>query len=39
MENFNLAEPELQRQLATLRHCELIKGTKEDGQIYLVPFD
>jgi len=30
---------ELQTQMAILRHCELIKGTKEDGRIYLVPFD
>ena len=39
MKNFNLAKPEFQRQLAILRHCELVRGTKEDGQIYLVPFD
>ena len=39
MKNFNLAEPELQTQLATLRHCELVKGSKEDDQIYLVSFD
>jgi hypothetical protein len=39
MNKFNLTESELQTQLAILRHCELIKGTKEDGRIYLVPFD
>ena len=39
IENFNLAESELQTQLATLRHCELIKGYNEDDGIYLVPFD
>ena len=39
MKNFNLAEPELQTQLAILRHCELVKGSKEVGRIYLVPFD
>ena len=39
MKNFNMAEPELQTQLATLRHCELVKGYKENGRIYLVPFD
>jgi len=39
MKNFNLAEPDLQTQLAILRHCELVKGSKEDGQIYLVLFD
>jgi recombinational DNA repair protein (RecF pathway) len=38
-ENFGMKETELQMQIATLRHCELIRGTKEDGQIYLVPFD
>ena len=39
IENSNLAESELQTQLATLRHCELIKEYKEDDGIYLVPFD
>lgn len=39
MKNFNLAESELQTQLAILRHCGLVKGTKEDDQIYLVAFD
>ena len=39
LKNFNLAESELQAQLATLRHYELVKGYKGDGQIYLVPFD
>ena len=39
IENFKLTEAELQRQLATLRHCELVKGHKEDNSIYLVPFD
>jgi len=37
--SFNLAESELQTQLATLRHCELVKGYKEGDKIYLVPFD
>jgi predicted HTH transcriptional regulator len=36
MRNFNLAEPELQTQLAILRHCQLVKGTKEGNKIYLV---
>jgi recombinational DNA repair protein (RecF pathway) len=39
IDNFELAEAELQTQLAILRHCELIKGSKEDGRIYLVLFD
>ncbi len=38
-ENFGMKEIELQTQLATLRHCELIKGHKEDNSVYLVPFD
>jgi recombinational DNA repair protein (RecF pathway) len=37
-ERFSLTEPEMQRQLAILRHCELVKGHKEDGKVYLVPF-
>ena len=31
IENFELTGAELQRQLAILRHCELVKGPKEDG--------
>ncbi len=38
-ENFGMKETELQMQLATLRHCELVKGHKEDNSVYLVPFD
>lgn len=37
-ENFHISQSELQRQLAILRHCELIKGRKESGEVYLVPF-
>ena len=39
IENFELTEAELQTQLATLRHCELVEGHKEGDSIYLVPFD
>ena len=39
LKNFNLTESELQAQLATLRHCELLKGFKEEGRTYAVPFD
>jgi len=39
IERFGMKETELQTQLAILRHCELVKGSKEDGRIYLVPFD
>ena len=38
MKNFNLTEPEMQTQLAMLRHCELVKGHKEGDKVYLVPF-
>ncbi|MFC1963880.1 hypothetical protein ACFLV1_00695 [Chloroflexota bacterium] len=37
--NFNIKEMELQTNLATLRHCELVKGRKEGNCVYLVPFD
>jgi recombinational DNA repair protein (RecF pathway) len=37
--NLNTKEMELQINLATLRHCELVKGRKEGNCIYLVPFD
>lgn len=36
---FNLKEWELDKQIAILRHCELIKARKIGGQIYIVPFD
>ena len=39
IENFKLTEAELQRQLAILRHCELVTGHKEGNSIYLIPFD
>ena len=39
IENLGLTETELQTQLAILRHCELVKGHKEDNSVYLVPFD
>ncbi|MBC8275584.1 MAG: hypothetical protein H8E40_11540 [Chloroflexi bacterium] len=38
MQTFNLSEPQMQAQLAILRHCQLVKGQKEGNQIYLVPF-
>jgi hypothetical protein len=39
LEHFGMKETELQTQLATLRHCELIKGRKESNSVYLIPFD
>jgi predicted HTH transcriptional regulator len=38
MQKFNLTEPQMQSQLAILRHCELVKGHKDGNKIYLVPF-
>ena len=38
IKNLNLSEQEMQTQLATLRHCELVKGRKEGDEVYLVPF-
>ncbi len=38
MGNLNLSEQEIQKQLAILRHCELVKGHKEGDNVYLIPF-
>jgi recombinational DNA repair protein (RecF pathway) len=38
IEDLNLSEQEMRTQLATLRHCELVKGHKEDDKVYLVPY-
>jgi hypothetical protein len=38
-QKFSLAPRDLQNQFATLRHCELVKGTKEGGSVYIVPFN
>jgi late competence protein required for DNA uptake (superfamily II DNA/RNA helicase) len=38
IESFKVSEQEMQIQLATLRHCELVKGHKEGDKVYLVPF-
>lgn len=39
METLAIPERDLERQLATLRHCELVKGQKEGDKVYLVPFN
>lgn len=39
MEDLNISELELDKQVAILRHCELVKGRKEGNRVYLVPFD
>ncbi|UNC91980.1 helix-turn-helix domain-containing protein [Candidatus Contubernalis alkaliaceticus] len=36
MEEFNLSPKDLQKDLAILRHCELVKGTKEGNTIYML---
>ena len=35
-EEFQLSVSQLQREFTTLRHCELLKGTKIDGFIYIM---
>ena len=35
---FNITEVKLKNELATLRHLELIKGKKEEDNVYIVPF-
>jgi hypothetical protein len=36
--NFNLTQNDLQNVVATLRHCELVRGEKDGDKVYLVPF-
>ena len=38
IKNLNVSEQEMQTHLATLRHCELIKGHKEGDKVYLIPY-
>ncbi len=38
MQHFGLSPSQIQTELAILRHCELIKGHKENGKIYLTVF-
>jgi late competence protein required for DNA uptake (superfamily II DNA/RNA helicase) len=38
IKKFNISQNELQNQIATLRHCELVRGQKEDNKVYIVPF-
>lgn len=35
---FKLPDWEIEKQIAILRHCELVKGKKEAGNVFLVPF-
>ncbi len=36
---FDLPPDELENQFAILRHCELVKGQKREGGIYIVAFE
>ena len=38
MENLNLTEEVLRREFAVLRHMEVLRGTKKDGQIVYILF-
>jgi hypothetical protein len=39
MENFRLPQHEMETQFAILRHCELVRGHKEEGTIYMTTFE
>lgn len=36
---FGVSVYELDKQIAILRHCEILKGRKIDNEVYVVPFD
>jgi hypothetical protein len=36
--NLNLMEEEFRREFATLRHMEVLRGTKKDGKIFCILF-
>ena len=35
---FDLTSQQLEKEVAILRHCELVRAKKIDGQVYIVPF-
>lgn len=39
LNHFKLPEWEIEKQFAILRHCELLKGRKEENKIYIVLFE
>ncbi len=39
VEALDIPDWELEKQIAVLRHCELVKGRKVDGNVYLVLFN
>jgi hypothetical protein len=38
MAELGVSQQELEKVVATLRHCELVRGRKEGDKVYLVPF-
>jgi len=38
MTNFHIAQRDLESVVATLRHCELVRGQKEGDKVFLIPF-
>ena len=38
MKEFGMSRSELEHAVATLRHCEMVKGKKEGDKVFLVPF-
>ena len=38
MTNLGVAQRDLESVIATLRHCELVRGQKDGDKVYLVPF-
>jgi len=38
MASLGLKQTEMETELAVLRHCELVRGCRENGKIYVVPF-
>ncbi len=39
VDDLNIPDWELEKQIAVLRHCELVKGKKEEDNVYLVLFN
>jgi recombinational DNA repair protein (RecF pathway) len=39
MESLGIPDWELEKQIAVLRHCELVKGKKVEGKVYLILFN
>lgn len=38
MASFNITQRALEDVVATLRHCEMVRGQKEGDKVYLIPF-